>query len=98
MATVAGIRYVALKPLPLQDERGERLVLSPGEEVPAVLHGRWVDVAIEAGKVVAEVAPTDGDGRGQGVPSALAASALTDDELAATLRARGYRVTKARKP
>lgn len=84
MAAVAEIRYVALKPLPLQTEEGERLVLEPGEEVPATLVGRWCDLAVEAGKLaqLAEV----GD-----------VASLTDDEFRAEADARGYRLVRKQK-
>lgn len=79
--TVAQVQYVALKPLPVQDTDGERLLLAPGDVLPSDLVGSWVDMAIEGGKV-----------------AVLAESALgdaTDEELAAELSARGYKVTKA---
>lgn len=79
MAAVAEIRYVALKPLALQTTEGERLELAPGEEIPPQEVGRWVEMAIEAGKVS---------------PIVASASTLTDDELRAEADARGYRLVR----
>ena len=83
MPAVAEIRYVALKPLPIQAEDGERLTIDVGEEIPVELHGRWIDMAIEAGKV--GVLPVE----------IGSAAALADEELADELQARGYKVIKA---
>lgn len=80
MSAVAEIRYVALKPLVLQSTEGERLEIAPGEAIPESEVGRWVELAVEAGKVTAAVASD--------------ASSLTDAELRTELEARGYKVTK----
>lgn len=79
MSAVAEVRYVALKPLPVEVD-GERLVLAPGEEIPAELIGSWVDHAIEAGKV--------------GTLTELSLADVSDVELKVELAARGYKVTK----
>lgn len=75
------VSYVALKPLLLQTDEGERLPLGPGDEIPAATHGRWLHLAVEAGKA----APLNVDDL----------SDRSDADLSAELVRRGYKVTKA---
>lgn len=45
------VPYIALKPLSVQMPDGERRVLQPGDLIPEEIHGRWLWMAQEAGKV-----------------------------------------------
>ena len=79
--TVAEIRYIALKPLPLQSKEGERLTVEPGDEIPAALHGSWLFRSIEAGKVAE-------------IPTIGSLEDATDADLKAEVARRGYRIVK----
>lgn len=48
---MADLSYVALKPFPVQMPDGERRSLAAGDIVPPEIHGRWLWLAEEAGKV-----------------------------------------------
>lgn len=50
---MGSLSYVALKPLPVQMPDGERLTLEPGDLIPEEIHGRWLWLAQESGKVAA---------------------------------------------
>lgn len=47
------LRFVALKSFPVQMPDGERRVLEIGDYVPDEVHGPWLALAQESGKVAA---------------------------------------------
>lgn len=74
------IQYVATAPLTVEFD-GERSVVQPGEEIPyPESWGRTLHALVEANKIVEVPAPT--------------LSLISDDDLLAEARKRGYKVTR----